>query len=323
MSTMKQILSLAVMLAAVLVMSATGRAQSGQVQIVAADAKVYVSPDASSAVLSPVPVGAMLEVMNKSGTWIQVKLPKDKSGFDRVGFVQAAKVKEMAAPAGGGAAKPAAGGDAGAGAGAKAGRPTSAVLNFEYGAIQNWWGGGQWDLGKGIADLLVDELLTDGQLRLLERKQLENVLGEQNLSNSDRADPSAASVAQLRKMLGARVLITGTITRFGSEEKQVGGAAGSVAGRFIGGAGAKNTTALVALTARAIDTTTGEVLAGAKSEAKSSRKGLLLGGTVAGNSGAINMDSKEFRETILGEATEKAVKDLATQLAAKIMKALQ
>src|SRR5262245_46552312 len=103
MSRLKQILSVALMLAAVLVMSSTGGAQGGQVQITAADAKVYMSADASSTVLSPVPVGAMLEVMNKSGAWIQVKLPKDASGFDRVGFIQAAKVKEMAAPAGGGA----------------------------------------------------------------------------------------------------------------------------------------------------------------------------------------------------------------------------
>jgi hypothetical protein len=37
-----------------------------------------------------------------------------------------------------------------------------AVLNFDFGAVHNWWGG-QWDIGKGIADLVVDQLVNDGE----------------------------------------------------------------------------------------------------------------------------------------------------------------
>ena len=41
-------------------------------------------------------------------------------------------------------------------------RPTIAVMDFDYGTIDNWWG--QYDIGKGMADQVVDGLLEDGTL---------------------------------------------------------------------------------------------------------------------------------------------------------------
>lgn len=294
-------------------------AQAGSVQVTTANTHVYLAANASSGDITAVPVGAVLEVVSESGDWYQVRLPKDGSGFDRVGYVQKSKVKEMA---GGGSARPATSASTAPAPAARSARPTAAVLDFEFGAIENWWGG-NWNIGKGIADMLVDELLQTGQIRMLERKQVQNVLGEQDLANSGRADVSAKDAARLGKVLGAKVLLTGSVVKFGSEEKNVGGAAGSMAGRFIGGAGAKNTTAIVAITVRAIDSSTSEILASVKSEGKSSRKGILLGGALGGNFGAIDFNSKDFRETILGEATEKAVHDAAAKLAVTIPNALQ
>ncbi|MDQ2704657.1 MAG: hypothetical protein M3Y43_05810 [Pseudomonadota bacterium] len=298
--------------------SAAG-AQTASVQIVAGDARVFLAADASSTVVTPVPVGAVLEVVSRSGDWFQVRLPKDGSGFDRLGYVQGSKVKEMAAPAAP-VASPAAASPADSMP--RSSRPTAAILDFEFGAIENWWGG-TWNIGKGIADLMVEELLQKGQLRLLERKQIENVLGEQDLANSNRADVSAGEAARLGKVLGAKLLITGSVTKFGSEERNVGGAAGSLAGRFTGGAGAKNTTATVAITLRVIDSSTSEILASVKGEGKSNRRGLLLGSSIGGNYGAINMGSRDFRETILGEATEKAVQQAGTSLTAALTNALR
>jgi curli biogenesis system outer membrane secretion channel CsgG len=287
------------------------RAQSAAVQVTASDARVFLSADASSAVVTAVPVGAMLEVVNKTDAWYEVRLPKDSSGFDRVGYIPASKVKTMSMPGTGSAARAATG--AAASAAPRRTRPTAAVLDFDFGTIENWWGG-NWDIGKGIADMLVEELLQTGDVRLLERKQIQSVLGEQDLANSNRADVTAGQAAALGKVLGAKLLITGTITKFGSEEHNLGGSAGVMAGRFFGGAGAKKTTANVALTARVIDASTSEILASAKGEGKSNRKGLLLNGVVGGTSGGVDMSSSDFRETILGEATEKAVSELATRL---------
>ncbi len=203
----------------------------------------------------------------------------------------------------------------------KSTRPTVAVLDFDYGSINNWWGG-NWDIGKGIADMLVDGLLEDGSYRLIERKKLDAILGEQDFSNSDRADPSAASVAKIGKALGVKYMIVGTITKFGTEEskKSIGG--GGFGGRILGGAkvGKQEGKANVAITARIIDTSTGEIMASAKGEGSSKRSGMLLSGGGAiggtGGGGGVSMSSSDYKESILGEATEAAVLQVVAKLVA-------
>ena len=200
-------------------------------------------------------------------------------------------------------------------------RPTVAVLDLDYGTIQRWWEG-NWDVGKGIADLMVDELVNDGSFRVIERKRLDALLAEQDFSNSDRADPDAKVVAKMGKMLGVKYLIVGSITKFGTEKKNVGvGGGGWGGGGFgLGKVGTSKGKATVAMTTRIIDTSTGEIMASAKGEGTSSRSGLLLGGGGGGwgggGLGEINMGSSEYRETILGEATEIAVKDVVAKLIA-------
>jgi len=197
-------------------------------------------------------------------------------------------------------------------------RPTVALMDFDFGTVQHWWSG-NWDIGKGIADLIVDEFVNDGTYRVIERKKLGAILAEQNFSNSDRADPSAASVAQIGKALGVKYIIVGSITKFGTEDKKVGvGGGGWGGGKFgIGKVGTSKGKATVAITARMIDTSTGEIMASAKGEATSSRSGLLLGGGgggAAGAIGAVEMGSSDFRDSILGEATEKAVQLVTEKL---------
>lgn len=205
-------------------------------------------------------------------------------------------------------------------AAAQSTRPTVAILDFEFGSIQHWWSGNQ-DIGNGISDMLVDSLLEDGSYRIIERKRLDAVLAEQNLSQSDRADPSAKTLAQLGKLLGVKYLIVGSITKFGTEQsnRSVGG--GGFGGKFgVGGIGTSKGKANVAITARMIDTSTGEIMASAKGEGTSKRSGLLLeggGGGVGGSGvGRIAFGSSDFRDTILGEATDAAVKQVAAKLIA-------
>lgn len=210
---------------------------------------------------------------------------------------------------------------AGASAGAQGGssRPTVALLDFDFGTVQQWWSG-NWDIGRGIADLMVDELVNDGTYRVIERKRLDAILAEQNFSNSERADPSAATVAKLGKVLGVKYLIVGSITKFGMEQKKQGiGGGGFGRGGFgIGNIGRQKGKANVAITARIIDISTAEIMASARGEGVSSRSGLLLGGGAgnwgAGGMGQINMGSSDYRETVLGEATESAVKQVTEKL---------
>ena len=199
-------------------------------------------------------------------------------------------------------------------------RPTVALLDFDFGTVQKWWSGNQ-DIGKGIADLTVDELVNDGSFRVIERKRLDAILAEQNFSNSERADPSAKSIAAIGKALGVTYLIVGSVTKFGVEEsnKSVGGGAFG-GGKFgIGSVGKSEGKAAVAITARMVDTSTGEIMASAKGDGTSKRSGLLLGGAGgggAGGGGGINFGSSNFHDTILGEATETAVKATVVKLVA-------
>jgi curli biogenesis system outer membrane secretion channel CsgG len=100
---------------------------------------------------------------------------------------------------------------------AKSKRPTVAVMDFDYGTIDHWWG--QTNIGKGMSDQVVDALVNDGTFRVIERKKLDTVLAEQDFAQSDRADPSAAKISKIGKVLGVRYIITGSITKFSMEQK--------------------------------------------------------------------------------------------------------
>ncbi len=105
-----------------------------------------------------------------------------------------------------------------------------AVMNFDYATVQSGVAalfGTNQDIGKGIADILVDKLVNDGVYSVIERKQLDKILAEQNFSNSDRADPNSA--AKIARILGVDAIIVGSITQFGRDDKStdVGGGAAS------------------------------------------------------------------------------------------------
>ncbi|MCA1586354.1 MAG: CsgG/HfaB family protein, partial [Acidobacteria bacterium] len=157
---------------------------------------------------------------------------------------------------------------------AQSSRPTVAILDLEYGTVQQWWSG-NWDIGKGIADMIVDELVNDGSYRIIERKRLDAIMAEQNFSNSERADPSAAAVATIGKALGVKYLVVGSITKFGTENKdmKVGGGGWGGGGFGLGNVGTKKGKASVAITIRVVDTTTGEIMASSKGEGTSKRSG--------------------------------------------------
>jgi curli biogenesis system outer membrane secretion channel CsgG len=201
-----------------------------------------------------------------------------------------------------------------------------AVMNFDYATVQSYVAsifGTNQDVGKGIADLLVDKLVGGGAYSVIERKALDKILAEQNFSNSDRADSSTA--AKIGKVLGVDAIIIGSITQFGRDDKKTdvgGGALGGVTGRFgIGGVRQTKSTAVVAVTARMINTSTAEILASVTGKGESTRSGTGLigaGGSSAGlGVGGLDMRSSNFASTILGEAVNQSVADLARQLEQK------
>jgi curli biogenesis system outer membrane secretion channel CsgG len=202
-------------------------------------------------------------------------------------------------------------------------KPRVAVMNFDYATVRDATAsifGTDVDVGKGITDLLVEKLVNGGVYSVIERKALDTIVAEQNISNSDRFDSNSA--AKIGRLLGVDAIITGSITQFGRDDKSTnigGGAIGGITGRFgIGGVGRKQAKAVVGITARIINTDTGEILNVATGSGESKRSGTTLlgaGGSSGGSGGgAYDMKSSNFANTIIGEAVSQAIGSLASQL---------
>ena len=200
-------------------------------------------------------------------------------------------------------------------------RPRIAVMDFDYATVQTSSAalfGTNVDVGKGIVDLLVTDLVKDGTFSLIERKALDKLMTEQNFSNSNRADPTSA--AKLGKLLGVDAIVVGSITQFGNETKKtnLGGAGGNWGGYGLGGIGHSNSKANVGITARVVNVDTGEIMAVAEGVGQSSRSSTsLLGG--GGNwhgfgGGSADFGSSNFQQTIIGEAVKQAVDKLTADL---------
>jgi curli biogenesis system outer membrane secretion channel CsgG len=199
-------------------------------------------------------------------------------------------------------------------------RKRLAVIDFDYATVHSYvhdiWGSNV-DVGKGIADMLVNQLVRNGTYSLVERKQLDRILQEQNFQQSGRADASTA--AQLGRLLGVDAIVIGSITQFGRDDKKLGVGGGvRVGGVGIGGIGRRSSKAIVGIDARIVDVRTAEILGVATGFGESKRSGAtLVGGAAAGGvaaGGAFDMQSSNFASTILGEATRLAVDSLVTEL---------
>jgi curli biogenesis system outer membrane secretion channel CsgG len=202
-----------------------------------------------------------------------------------------------------------------------------AVMNFDYGTVKTTVAqifGSDQDVGKGISDLLVQKLVQDGKYSVIERNALDKILAEQNFSNSDRAD--SATAAKIGRILGIDCIIIGSITQFGRDDQHTNvGGGGYGLGRFgLGGVGTSKAKAVVGVSARMINTSTGEILVAVTGTGESTRSSTALlgggGGWSGGGGGSLDMGSSNFSNTILGEAVHKAVDDTGAQLDASVDK---
>jgi len=198
-----------------------------------------------------------------------------------------------------------------------------AVMDFDYATVHSGISalfGQDVDVGKGITDLMVTNLVKDGSYSVIERKALDKIMTEQNFSNSDRANPTSA--AKLGKLLGVDAIIVGSITQFGNETKNtnIGGAAGGFVPFGLGNVGKKKSKAIVAITARLVDVDTGEIVGVAEGKGESSRESTTLLGAGAGSkgfgAGNVDFSSSDFQNTILGEAVKAAVLQTSTEVIA-------
>ncbi len=200
-----------------------------------------------------------------------------------------------------------------------------AILDFDYATVQSDISaifGTRMDVGKGVADLLVTKVVQGGQYSVIERKQLDKIIAEQNLGSSGRVDEATA--ARIGKILGVDALIMGSIHTFGRDDKNRGGGGGvNVPVPVFGGVkiGAKKAKAIVGINFRMVATDTAEIFYAGDTRGESKREGANVQayGGIKGVStdGSVGMDSTNFADTIIGEAVYDCVNKLAAQLEEK------
>ena len=190
-----------------------------------------------------------------------------------------------------------------------------AILSFDDAAVEASAAkavGTSQDVGGFLADVVVKELLKGSTYTVVERRAIDQVLKEQNFSNSNRVDPKTA--AAIGRLLGVDAIIMGSVTQFGVEESAVAvgsGTLGRVTRGVLGGGRRVNTKATVGLTARMVDTKTGEILTAASGSGESSKASVAASGYATGN---VDLTSRSFEETMLGEAVNRAAQQVAAGL---------
>jgi curli biogenesis system outer membrane secretion channel CsgG len=203
-------------------------------------------------------------------------------------------------------------------------RKSVAVEPFEYSAVRSQAQaifGTQMDVGRGISALLVKRITDQGRFTVVERQRVNTILKEQDFGASGRVKKGTqARIGQIR---GADFTLMGDIVTFGRDDTRKGGGAGAVVHGTGGAAGLYRSTgkAVVILNFRMVDSETSEVVmtGEARGESKRSSTGgmasLFVGGV--GGGAAADFSSRNFGETIIGEATIDACDKLATQIAGK------
>ncbi len=164
------------------------------------------------------------------------------------------------------------------------------------------------DAGKGISALLIQKLNAGGKYTLVDQTAVRNMLKEQDKSEDDRLDVYGRA-AKIGRLLGLDAMIVGAITRFGPDAKQ------QDAGGGHSGISKWKSKAYVEITARVLNMTTAEVIAEFKAIGESTHTGEVMRVKPRGHStDSQDILGSEFTGSLLAEATQNAVENIAGQL---------
>ncbi len=193
------------------------------------------------------------------------------------------------------------------------GKMRIAVVDFENKSGYS----GQWQLGAGMSDMLATALFKTGKFDVIEREKLNLILKEKNMALQGVA--AASDAGKLGAVLGVDYIITGTVSEFGMNKFNVGGAGGGFHG--FGGVGVKTQNARVVVDIRIVDVGSGQIVAADQGEGKETAAGLTAGGGDWNSFGGISFGSEGFDSTLPGKATRKAIANLVEKISGALYKA--
>ncbi len=170
---------------------------------------------------------------------------------------------------------------------------------------------GNWDVGGGLSAMLTTALDQSGRFVILERANLDRVIGEQQIKTANATNPEAGP--QLGGVTAAQFIVIGSVTEFGLEDKGGGINIGLSGSSGLGGLlGVKKTEGAVAMDLRIVDTTTSQVVQTLKVREPISNTSV----STSTNYKAMSLGGDSFDNTPLGEATRHAIKKAVAEIVA-------
>lgn len=165
---------------------------------------------------------------------------------------------------------------------------------------------GDYDVGGGIAAMLVSELRNSDRFTVIERAELGTLLYEKQMGQEGIT--SSPSTAQ--KLLGAQLFIRGSVTEFSEQDKGGGLNVGFGLGGFSNALGTRNSKGTVAIDIRLIDSGSGRIVSTytVKRTIKSRSAAFQTG------KGAFSLGGNGFKQTPLGQATREAIQEAVGRL---------
>lgn len=148
------------------------------------------------------------------------------------------------------------------------GLPTVSVPDFKNNVTGTWWW--QGPVAQDLSSALANELAASGDLKVVERRQLGQVLSEQELAELGIVRKASPTAAKKGQMTGARYIVLGTVTSYdtATDVESKGSGMG-----FLGFGGSKQNTVTkdyVAIDIRVVDSTTGEIVGSRTVEGRAS-----------------------------------------------------
>lgn len=170
---------------------------------------------------------------------------------------------------------------------------------------------GNWDVGGGLSAMLTTALDQSGRFVILERANLDRVIGEQQIKTANAATPEAGP--SLGAVTAAQFIIIGSVTEFGAQDKGGGISIGLSGSKGLGGLlGMTKTEGAVAMDLRIVDTTTSQVVQTLKVREPISETSL----NASSNYKAMALGGDSFNNTPLGEATRHAIEKAVAEIVA-------
>ena len=164
----------------------------------------------------------------------------------------------------------------------------------------------------GLTAMLVDALVRDGRFVVVERPGLASIQSEQALGTSGSA--TAETSAKTNQMIGSSVIVRGAVTKY---QPAAGGGGVNVGGlpmgSLLGGElGLNRQQAVLVISLRLIDTTTGQVIAtyNAEGRANSTTASATL---IQPKTGAM-VGGSAFANTPIGQAAQDAIVKALVQI---------